>query len=1093
MNKRIGFFGLFLAFLLVGLVAAQSAHQSSTAAYLGVLANGRPFSLVRGELIKAGARVLDQQKRLVLFSVSEDTDVTKLAGCLPFFKVFYIREILPQTEVSLKKIFGKNRVIERFKTTVEKESGEEQGGLLQNREQTEGQQEASTNVEQINRLIAQKAPSQTPLPPAVVEDAYEPNNTFAMAWPLALGTYNNLGYNDEDWFKVNVASGKYLVVTLTTSGDIDFEISDANHNWVPVTYTWASGSEKAVYGPVTAGYYFIDVYGYGSPSLYNLKLEALNASSVARINGHVTNALSKSIYDVEVSLVDLSYNGITYVYTDGNGDYTIPLVSAGSYKLNFYPSYDSGNYIGEWYNNKSDFSSANTITTTLGTTQTANAQLATGAIISGRVTNASGSGISSVYAEAYDSSNNYVNEGYTDGNGYYTIQGIPPGTAKVYFYAYYATNYISEYYNNKNTLALADSVTVTSGATTTVNAQLAAGGFIRGRVANASGVGIQSVGVSVYDLNHVQIPGTGTVNTDSSGVFSFRGIPAGNVKVYFHSPSASYNSEWYDSKATFETADQIPITVGQTTIVNAQLVPTTSLPIIGLSKSSFNFAAVLKGKTTPADSVLILNLGMGTLAWTAASSATWLVPSPKTGAAGKTMMIKIVNASTLAVGTYTGTITVSDPNAYNSPVTIIVRLVVKAAGTDAVPLGAFQTPADGATVNTATAVISGWAVDDVGMKSAKIYRRVNGAKNALVGTAKFIAGARPDIEASYPTYPQNNRAGWSFTLTMNKLPNKGIGTFMLSADVTDLAGHEVLLGTHTITGVAPAGSAAVPFGTLDTPLDGGTASGSAYHVSGWALTPPPNAIAVGGSALTLWVDGVAAGHPSYGAFREDVAAEYVGHANADRAAGSFLLDTTKYADGWHTIAWSATDSGGSTGEIGGRYFLIKNRPGLNEADTVVEDASPVVGNAPLAVRPVSEIASFPEDGMTPVFAKLGFTDDQAAEPVYPEADGSIRIQIPQVSRLALYLSQDQSFEKEAERLARTGRILDAAKNPSPSSRYQAYALVGEELRQLPIGASFDSRDGILFWQPGPGFLGEHQFVLVDSVSGTRKTVRVTIK
>jgi alpha-mannosidase len=532
----------------------------------------------------------------------------------------------------------------------------------------------------------------------------------------------------------------------------------------------------------------------------------------------------------------------------------------------------------------------------------------------------------------------------------------------------------------------------------------------------------------------------------------------------------------------------------------------TDKPIIGLTRKSLNFAKVKGGPLTPPEKAALTNLGLGTMAWKTSKSVQWISVLPMSGMGNKTLNIKMVNVLSLGPGTYAGTVTVTDASALNSPQNITVNLVVKAAGTDAVPFGAFDTPANGATINTAMVAVSGWALDDVGMKSAKIYRQVSATKKALIGTAKFIAGARPDIETTYPTYPQNNKAGWSYTLAMKKLPGKGVGTFVLMAYVQDLAGHLVLLGTHTITGVAPTGSAATSFGDLDLPEDGGTASGSKYPITGWALTPPPNAIAADGSGLTAWVDGLAVGHPSYGIPREDVAAEYPGYTNSDRAAGSFRLDTTKYADGWHTLAWSAMDSAGMTGEIGSRYFRILNRVETADMDNVevdVEDASPIVGNAQLAGRPLSDIVSIPENGMTPIFVKRGFRDEQAAETIYPETDGSIRIQIPQVSRLAIYLNQDQSFENEAERTARAERILSATrtniitgdgfKDPSPFLPYKAYALVGEELRALPIGASFDARDGFLFWQPGPGFLGEHQFVLVDTATKIRRTIRIMIK
>jgi len=63
------------------------------------------------------------------------------------------------------------------------------------------------------------------------------------------------------------------------------------------------------------------------------------------------------------------------------------------------------------------------------------------------------------------------------------------------------------------------------------------------------------------------------------------------------------------------------------------------------------------------------------------------------------------------------------------------------------------------------------------------------------------------------------------------------------------------------------------------------------------------------------------------------------------------------------------------------------------------------------------------------------------------------------------------------------------------SGYSAYLVVGEELRPLPIGSTFDSERGVLYWQPGPGFLGDYEFVfIVEEISGKRKIpVRVTIK
>ena len=91
----------------------------------------------------------------------------------------------------------------------------------------------------------------------------------------------------------------------------------------------------------------------------------------------------------------------------------------------------------------------------------------------------------------------------------------------------------------------------------------------------------------------------------------------------------------------------------------------------------------------------------------------------------------------------------------------------------------------------------------------------------------FIDGARPDVAAAYPTYPANTRAGWGFMVLTNMLPNQGNGTYQFSMYAQDREGHAALLGTRTMT--CANASATKPFGAIDTPTQGGVASGSSYR------------------------------------------------------------------------------------------------------------------------------------------------------------------------------------------------------------------------------------------------------------------------
>jgi parallel beta-helix repeat protein len=67
---------------------------------------------------------------------------------------------------------------------------------------------------------------------------------------------------------------------------------------------------------------------------------------------------------------------------------------------------------------------------------------------------------------------------------------------------------------------------------------------------------------------------------------------------------------------------------------------------------------------------------------------------------------------------------------------------------NAAPFGEFSTPIDGSTVRSSIPV-TGWALDDKGAASVKIYRE-DGNTLVYIGDAVFVEGARPDVEAAYP-------------------------------------------------------------------------------------------------------------------------------------------------------------------------------------------------------------------------------------------------------------------------------------------------------------------------------------------------------
>jgi len=274
----------------------------------------------------------------------------------------------------------------------------------------------------------------------------------------------------------------------------------------------------------------------------------------------------------------------------------------------------------------------------------------------------------------------------------------------------------------------------------------------------------------------------------------------------------------------------------------------------------------------------------------------------------------------LKIGTYSGTIKIISEYADNSPQNIPVILNVYGEGQTLSPFGEMDTPGDGAVVYGSIPV-TGWGLDDIGIQNIQVFR-VAGTNPVYIGDAVFVEGARPDVEQSYPGYPHNTKAGWGYIMLTNFLPDAGNGTFKIQAIAIDSEGNQVTLGTKVI--ICENSKATKPFGAIDTPGQGGTASGSNYINWGWALTPQPGTIPADGSGIMVWVDSMPVGNPVYNLYRKDIATLFPGYNNSQGAVGYFSLDTTQYKNGVHTMAWSVTDDAGNTDGIGSRYFSILN-------------------------------------------------------------------------------------------------------------------------------------------------------------------------
>jgi hypothetical protein len=510
-------------------------------------------------------------------------------------------------------------------------------------------------------------------------------------------------------------------------------------------------------------------------------------------------------------------------------------------------------------------------------------------------------------------------------------------------------------------------------------------------------------------------------------------------------------------------------------------------PAIELSRTKLSFGSVLSGQATSAQSVMVSNSGGGELNWIASSAPTWITLSSASGSAAGTIQIGI-NSSGIGPGDYSGSIIISDPNAINSPQTISVSLTVYAAGASSLPFGTVDTPADGVSGIEGSLPVTGWALDDIEVTGVKIWRDPTAGEpvhpNGYVylGDAVFVEGARPDVEQAYPNAPLNTRAGWGFMILTNYLPNQGNGTFRVHAIAYDREGNSRLLGSKVFT--CDNAHATLPFGTIDTPGQGATASGSAYVNFAWALTPQPKSIPIDGSTILVWVDGLPLGHPAYNSYRSDIATLFPGYANSNGAIGHFFLDTTSYSNGIHNIAWSVSDSAGATSGIGSRFFMIMNTGGGSATADGMTPALDVGASPSLTqkkFRSVADIEKIPTNRFLPVFFKLGFDTKSAAEMAYPGPEGILTLGIPEVQRVAVCLEPPSLADFESAgifSLLPESGVVSGAEKPWRDALWVAYLVAAGELRPLPVGSSFDRLRGVFYWQPGPGFIGRYEFVFI---------------
>lgn len=218
-----------------------------------------------------------------------------------------------------------------------------------------------------------------------------------------------------------------------------------------------------------------------------------------KISGTVTDAITGAPIN---GIVVCANNAFSYAgnceRTNGSGQYLLPYLEPGSYRVSFTSPYkynestgeeelEGPNYVAQSYNGKAHAEEGDLVNVSDGgTTPGINAALQPGATITGTVTDATtGAPLWGVDACAWGANEYYCDT--TNSSGQYSIPTVAAGSYKVEFdpeefYVGYTpgqpekehwqrsdfslVEYVTQYYNDKFTFATAESITATGGSTT---------------------------------------------------------------------------------------------------------------------------------------------------------------------------------------------------------------------------------------------------------------------------------------------------------------------------------------------------------------------------------------------------------------------------------------------------------------------------------------------------------------------------------------------------------------------------------------------------------------------------------------------------
>ena len=371
------------------------------------------------------------------------------------------------------------------------------------------------------------------------------------------GYYTSAYTEDDGSYRIDwLEPGSYTVLVVAPDG-------------VNLQRTWfgdVTGQADAAIVELTDGQHrsHIDV---------KLAAGARIAGTVKTEKGAAVAGADVRVYEWRESSDGPRWEWVDSVPSGASGAFDFVGLPGGTYAVEVAVT-DGRNLIGEWWRDAPSADTAEQIVVSAeGAVTGIDLALATGASLSGKVTDAQGAGVAEAEVRLFQKEVGedwwrYVADRSADNTGAYSFAGLRPGTYTLQFRAPSGVNLVAQWWGGAAVEEDATAIAVTAGKITTgLNVKLQTGARVSGSILDSAGAAIEGY-VDVYRVitqdGGRDIQWASSADTDDAGRYTAVGLAPGVYTVRFASFGTGYASEWWNDQALQRDATTFTLAAGET-------------------------------------------------------------------------------------------------------------------------------------------------------------------------------------------------------------------------------------------------------------------------------------------------------------------------------------------------------------------------------------------------------------------------------------------------------------------------------------------------------------------------------------------------